>query len=258
VPLLGAFVFPPIDELFRWKDIWFGGSPLAVNKTVLLVLISSFLILVIFIGSSRKKALQPGGMQNVVEMTYEFIDNGITKDVVGHDAGRYTPFLGSLFLFILFLNFWSTIPFIQFPPTSRMAIPAFLAGVVYVLYLVVGFKNQGLKYLTGHLFPPGVPKLLYILVTPIEFVQLFFVRPFSLAVRLLANMMAGHILLTALSLLTAYALKTNPGILKLIAVGPFLLNVGVIGFELLVAFLQAYIFTLLTAVYLGDSLHPEH
>jgi F-type H+-transporting ATPase subunit a len=258
VPVLGAFVFPPIDELFRWKDIWFNGSPLAINKTVLLVLISSLMIVTIFILGSRKRALRPGGVQNVVEMTYEFIDNGITKDVVGHDAGRFTPFLGTLFLFILFLNFWEVIPGIQFPPTSRMGIPGFLALLVYAVYLVTGFKNQGFKYLTGHLFPPGVPKALYILVTPIEFVQLFLVRPFSLAVRLLANMMAGHILLTALALLTAYALDTNPGILKVIAVGPFLLNIGVTGFEILVAFLQAYIFTLLTAVYLGDALHPDH
>jgi F-type H+-transporting ATPase subunit a len=254
VPVLGAFVFPPIDELFRWKGFLFEGTPLEVNKTVLLILISSLLILVIFIGGGRKKALRPGPVQNVVEMTYEFVDNGITKDVVGHDAGRYTPFLGSLFLFILFLNFWEVIPFLQFPPTSRMAVPGFLAIMVYVLYLVVGFKNQGFKYLTGHLFPPGVPLALYILVTPIEFVQLFLVRPFSLAVRLLANMMAGHILLTALALLTAYALKNAP----IIAIGPFLLNVGVTGFEILVGFLQAYIFTLLTAVYLGDALHPEH
>jgi F-type H+-transporting ATPase subunit a len=254
VPLLGAFVFPPIDELFRWKDIWFNDSPLAINKTVLLVLISSLMILVLFIGGSRKKAMQPGGVQNVVEMTYEFIDNGITKDVVGHDAGRYTPFLGSLFLFILFLNFWEVIPFIQFPPTARMGIPGFLALMVYVLYLVVGFKHNGMSYLKGHLFPPGVPLALYVLVTPIEFVQLFLVRPFSLAVRLLANMMAGHILLTALALLTAYALTNAP----IIAIGPFALNVAVTGFEILVGFLQAYIFTLLTAVYLGDALHPDH
>jgi len=133
VPVLGAFVFPPIDELFRWKGFLFEGTPLEVNKTVLLILISSLLILVIFIGGGRKKALRPGPVQNVVEMTYEFIDNGITKDVVGHDAGRYTPFLGSLFLFILFLNFWEVIPFLQFPPTSRMAVPGFLAIMVYVL-----------------------------------------------------------------------------------------------------------------------------
>src|SRR4029079_17291392 len=122
------------------------------------------------------------------------------------------------------------------------------------MYWYLGFRHNGIKYLTGHLFPAGVPKALYLLVTPIEFVQIAVVRPFSLAVRLLANMMAGHILLTALALLTAYSLTNAP----IIAIGPFLLNVGVTGFEILVGFLQAYIFTLLTAVYIADSLHPEH
>ena len=91
-------------------------------------------------------------------MTYEFVDGGITRDVVGQDATRYTPFLGSLFLFILFCNFWEVIPFIQFPPTARFALPFYLAIQTYIIYLVVGFKHHGLKYLTGHLFPPGVPK----------------------------------------------------------------------------------------------------
>ena len=252
--LLGAFKFPPIDELFRWKDVVFNDTPFAINKTAILMLVSAFMIVVIFVGGSRRMKMVPSGTQNVLEMTYEFVDNGITKDVVGHDAGRYTPFLGSLFLFILFLNLWEVIPFIQFPPTARFAVPFYLAMQTYVIYLVVGFKNNGMKYLSGHLFPAGVPKPLYVLVTPIEFVQLFLVRPFSLAVRLLANMMAGHILLTALALLTAYSLQNAP----IVSIGPFLLNIGVTGFEILVAFLQAYIFTLLTAVYIGDSLHPEH
>jgi len=252
--LLGAFKFPPIDELFRWKDVVFNDTPFAINKTAILMLASALFIVIIFVGGSRRMKMVPSGTQNVLEMTYEFVDNGITKDVVGHDAGRYTPFLGSLFLFILFLNLWEVIPFIQFPPTARFAVPFYLAMQTYVIYLVVGFKNNGFKYLSGHLFPAGVPKPLYILVTPIEFVQLFLVRPFSLAVRLLANMMAGHILLTALALLTAYSLENAP----IVSIGPFLLNIGVTGFEILVAFLQAYIFTLLTAVYIGDSLHPEH
>jgi F-type H+-transporting ATPase subunit a len=252
--LLGVFTFPPIDELFRWKDIWFEGTPFAINKTNLLVIVSSILILAIFVGGSRRMKLVPKGLQNVLEMTYEFIDRGITRDVVGNDATRFTPFLGSLFLFILFLNIWEVIPGLQFPPTSRFAIPLLLALIVYVLYWFLGFKHQGIKYLTGHLFPAGVPLFLYILVTPIELVQILLVRPFSLAVRLLANMMAGHILLTALALLTAYTLTNAP----IIAIGPFLLNVGVTGFEILVGFLQAYIFTLLTAVYIADSLHAEH
>ena len=252
--MFGVFEFPPIDELFRWKDIVFKDTPFAINKTSLLVLISSALILIIFIGASRKMKLVPSGMQNVVESTYEFVDKGITRDVIGNDATRFTPFLGSLFLFVLFLNIWEIVPGLQFPPTSRIAIPLFLALMVYVLYWFLGFKHQGMKYLTGHLFPPGVPWPLYILLTPIEFIQIAVVRPFSLAVRLFANMMAGHILLTALALLTAYALKNAP----IIFLGPFALSVGVTAFELLVGFLQAYIFTLLTAVYIADSLHPEH
>jgi F-type H+-transporting ATPase subunit a len=252
--VLAAFTFPPIDELFRWKDIAFKGTPFAINKTSLLVLISSFLIVAIFIGGSRRMKLIPSGLQSVLEMTYEFVDRGIVRDVIGNDATRFTPFLGSLFLFILFLNFWEVIPFMQFPPTSRMAIPAYLAIQTYAIYLYLGFRHHGIKYLTGHLFLPGVPWPMYILLAPIELLQIVIVRPFSLAVRLLANMMAGHILLTALALLTSYALTNAP----IIAIGPFLLNVGVTGFELLVGFLQAYIFTLLTAVYIGDSLHPEH
>ena len=138
MPVLGAFTFPPIDEIFRWKDIWFEGTPFAINKTALMVIISSLLILILMFAGSRKMKLQPGGTQNVVEMTYEFVDNGITKDVVGHDAGRYTPFLGSLFLFILFLNLWEVIPFIQFPPTARMAVPGFLAIMAYALTAFLG------------------------------------------------------------------------------------------------------------------------
>jgi F-type H+-transporting ATPase subunit a len=155
--VLGAFVFPPIDELFVWPDIWFEGTPYAINKTSLLVMISSVLILALFVGGSRNMKLVPTKFQSVLESTYEFVDRGITKDVIGNDAGRFTPFLGSLFLFILFLNFWEIIPFIQFPPTSRFGIPLFLALMVYVLYWYLGFRHQGIKYLTGHLFPPGVP-----------------------------------------------------------------------------------------------------
>ena len=251
MPLLGAFTFPPIDEIFRWKDIWFEGTPFAINKTALMVIISSLAILALMIGGSRKMKLQPGGTQNVVEMTYEFIDNGITKDVVGHDAGRFTPFLGTLFLFILFLNIWEVIPGIQFPPTSRMGIPGYLAIQTYVIYLVVGFKNQGFKYLTGHLFPPGVPKALYLLVTPIEFVSTFLVRPFSLAVRLFANMLAGHILLVTFAVLSAalWVAQWYAVFLPL----PALMLVFLTAFEILVAFLQAYIFTILAAVYINNS-----
>ena len=122
--VLGAFVFPPIDELFVWPDIVFEDTFYAINKTSLLVMVSTVLILAIFVGGSRNMKLVPSKFQNVLESTYEFVDRGITQDVIGHDAGRFTPFLGSLFLFILFLNFWEIIPFIQFPPTVALRHPA--------------------------------------------------------------------------------------------------------------------------------------
>ncbi len=253
--MLGAFTFPPIDEIFVWKDIAFKGTPFALNKTGILVIASSIILVFLFIKGSRNMQLVPRGLQNIVEMAYEFVDRGITKDIMGPAAGGWTPFLGTLFFFILFLNIWEIIPGVQFPPTSRMAIPFYLALQSYVIMLAVGFKNQGFRYVTHHIFPPGVPKALYILVTPIEIVSVFLVRPFSLAVRLLANMMAGHILLTAMALLTAYSLTNAPPI----AIGPFLLGIAVTAFEVLVAVLQAYIFTLLTAVFVAEGMEPlEH
>ena len=256
--VLGAFTFPPIDEIFVWKDIWFKGTPFAINKTSLLVLVSSALIVFLFIKGSRKMQLLPRGLQNIVEMSYEFVDRGITKDIMGPTAGGWTPFLGTLFFFILFLNIWEIIPGIQFPPTSRMGIPGFLAIMVYFVYLATGFKSQGFKYLTGHLFPPGVPKALYILVTPIEFLSTFLVRPFSLAVRLFANMLAGHLLLVTFAVLTDTLLLAKAVYLKPVFILPAAMDVGVTGFEVLVAVLQAFIFTILTAVYLGGAMHPEH
>lgn len=255
---LAGFVFPPIDELFVWPDFAFKDTNYAINKTSLLVFISSALVILVFLSVSRRMKLVPSGMQNVVEAGWDLVDKGIAKDVVGANAPYWTTaYLGSLFFFILSLNMWATIPFIQFPPTARMGIPAFLALMTYAIFLFVGFKTSGFRYLML-LFPPGVPKLAYLFVTPIEFISIFLVRPFSLAVRLLANMMAGHILLTAMALLTAYAITSDSLLTKFIAIGPFFMNIGIVGFELLVAVLQAYIFTLLSAVYIAESLHPDH
>ncbi len=182
------------------------------------------MILVLFVGGSRRMKLVPRGIQNVLEMTYEFVDDGITRDVVGHDADAVHAVPRLAVPLHPVPELLGSHPVHPVPADRRASRSRFyLAIQIYVIYLVVGFQHHGLKYLTGHLFPAGVPLALYILVTPIEFVQLFLVRPFSLAVRLLANMMAGHILLTALALLTAYSLENAP----IIAIGPFLLNIGV-------------------------------
>jgi F-type H+-transporting ATPase subunit a len=145
------------------------------------------------------------------------------------------------------------------PATARMALPAALALMVWVVYNGAGIKHQGLGgYFKSVLFPPGVPKALYILVTPIEFISAIIVRPFSLAVRLFANMLAGHILLVTFALLTEALFQAKDKILIPFGILPMGMLIFLTGFEVLVAFLQAYIFTILTAVYIGGAVHPEH
>ena len=144
------------------------------------------------------------------------------------------------------------------PATARMAIPLFLSLLVWVVFIGVGFKHQGLGYLKNSLFPPGVPGPLYILVTPIEFISTFLVRPFSLTVRLFANMLAGHILLVTFALLTKELVQGGNIALVPVGILPFFMLVFLTAFEVLVAFLQAYIFTILASVYIGGAAHPEH
>ena len=256
IPVLG-FTFPPIDELFRWKPFFLSG-PFGFNKTALLIMISVTVVSFLFVRATRNMELVPGRLQNVAEMGWDFVDRGIVRDVIGPDAAGWSSFMATLFFFILFLNIWEIVPVIQFPPTSRMAVPFYLAIQSYIIMIVVGIAVQGpWKYFKGSIVPPGVPKAMLVLVVPIEFISKFMVRPFSLSVRLLANMMAGHILLTAIALLAAATWTTSIPEAPLL---PFLvaLNVAVIIFEILVVVLQAYIFTILTAVYVGESLHPEH
>jgi len=149
------------------------------------------------------------------------------------------------------------VPFIQFPPTARMAVPLPLALLVFFLFLGMGIKRQGFgSYMKATLVPSGVPKSLYVLVVPIEFFSTFLMRPFSLAVRLFANMLAGHLLLVTFALLTA-ALFTKSVMVVLLPL-PFAMLLAVTVFEVLVAVLQAFIFTILAAVYIGEAMNPQH
>src|SRR4051794_39166336 len=199
----------------------------------------------------------PTGVRNVAESSVDFIQGDIVMQTIGPDGLGWTPFLLSIFFFVFFCNITEIIPTFQMPATARMAIPATMALVVWVVYNASGIKHQGFfGYLKSACFPPGVPKALYILVAPIEFISTFLVRPFSLAIRLFANMLAGHLLLVTFGVLCATLWVLGP----LLAVLPFSFGmlVALTGFEVMVAFLQAYIFTILAAVYLGGAMHPEH
>jgi F-type H+-transporting ATPase subunit a len=223
---------------------------------VLATLISATIFL-LAVRQSHKEA--PKGIRNFAEMIVEFVEDGIVMQTMGKDGLAWTPFLLTMFMFIYLCNVPGIIPFFQMPATARMAVPMFLALMVWVIYNVTGIKHQGVGgYLKSTLFPPGVPKALYILVTPIEFISAIIVRPFSLAVRLFANMMAGHILLVTFALLSEALFQAKDKVLIPVGILPFFMLVFLTSFEVLVAFLQAYIFAMLTAVYIGGATHPEH
>ena len=254
----GGLHFPPIESLLEWPGFLFEGNTfLELNKVGVIYLFAMVAPLVIFTLAIRKSALVPRGVQTVAESSVDFVRENVVMQTMGPDGMKFMPFLLSLFFFIFFANITEVIPFIQFPANSRMAAPAFLAILVWVVFNAVGIKSQGFfSYFKNTVIPPGVPGALLPLVAVIEFVSTFLVRPFSLAVRLFANMLAGHLLLVTFAVLCENLWAKN--ILVSIIWAPFVVVIGLTGFEILVAFLQAFIFTILTAVYIGGALHPEH
>lgn len=251
-----ALEFPPVNHLFDWPSIWFEGTIFAINKTVLIYFFAVLATILIFALAGRPRdSLVPAGIQHVAEGGVNFVEESVVMQTIGEEGKKFLPFLISMFFFILFSNITEVIPFVQFPANSRMAVPITLAVLVWVIYNFLGFKHQGIfGYLKNSLFPPGVPKALYIIVTPIELVSTFVVRPFSLAIRLWANMVAGHLLLVTFAVLSATLWDSFPPAAAL----PFVMLIAMTGFEILVSALQAFIFTILTAVYIGGSIHPEH
>lgn len=258
--LLAALHFPPIGELVEWRGLLFKDTPFEVNKVVILMWAGALIVFLLFWSAGRAAAtgsLVPTGVQTIVEGGIDFVRNDIILQTMGPSGLPWTPFLVTIFFFVFITNIFEVIPFIQFPVNARMALPAFLALLVWVIFNVVGVKSQGFGgYFKSMLFPPGVPKFLMPLVALIEFISTIFVRPFSLAVRLFANMLAGHLLLVTFAVLSA-ALFTK-SVLVVILPLPFLMLILLTGFEILVAVLQAFIFTILAAVYIGGAMHPEH
>ena len=248
--------FPPVSHVIEWPTI-FGDGPFAVNKVVLLMWLSALLVFALFFVAGRQRSLVPTGLQNFAESIVDFVREGIILQTMGPEGMAYLPFLLTMFSFIFVCNIWEIAPGVQMPVNARIALPMFMALVVWVIFNVVGLIKQGpLGYFKSMLFPPGVPKFLYILVTPIEFVSTLLVRPLSLSVRLFANMLAGHLLLVSFAVITAAVFEPS----GLIVIWPFsfFLLVALTGFEVLVAVLQAFIFTILAAVYIGGAMHPEH
>jgi F-type H+-transporting ATPase subunit a len=231
-------------ELHSWIPISLGGLDVSINKAVVMmwVVVSLVTVLMVMAGSARK--LVPGKLQSIAEMMVDFI-RGIIMDTIGKEGMRFFPFIATLFLFILFCNLIGLIPG-SYTVTSQIIVTAVFACSVYGLSLVIGFFLHGMKFL-GILVPPGTPMWLVPLMIPIELMSQL-ARPISLAVRLFANMTAGHVLLGVL-----FGMAISGGLL--IGWLPFVFTVAINVLEVGIAFIQAYIFTILTCVYLGDAFH---
>jgi F-type H+-transporting ATPase subunit a len=246
-PSVWSFIF---DPMFTVGGIEF-------NKPMLLALLGSAIILTFFWMAFSNPKVVPGKLQMIAEAGYEFVRKGIAREVIGKKGEPFVPFLVSLFFFVWIMNLWAIVPVAQFPVTSVIAYPAALAVVVWAVYMTVTFKTNGFVGGIRNLcVPSGLPKPIYVILTPIEFVSNIFVRPFTLAVRLFANMFAGHVLILIFTIATWYMLGTFLG--TVYATASFAMTIVLTVFELFIQALQAYVFTVLTATYLSQALEEAH
>ena len=260
--LMSGCGFPaPGAEIFQFDAVFsftVGSLVFNISKVTILLFIVVLVIIGFFLYAFRSPKLVPRGAQNVGELGYLFIRDGIAREAMGKDGDKFVPFLFSFFFLIWMSNFVGIVPFAQIPITSIFAIPVAFALIVYLTWVPLGIDRQGFgPFFKNMLFPPGVPKAMYGLLAPIEFISNIIVRPFTHSVRLFANMFAGHLLIASFSVATFYLISASViGIMG--SVASFAVTIALTGFEILIQALQAYIFTLLTAVYISGALHAEH
>lgn len=249
-----------VKDWFEFLDPLFTIGPVNFTRVSFLMLLAAAVSVALLYFGLRRNRPVPTKFEAAIQSLVEFVRDGIARDVIGPEGARYVPYLLSIFMLVLVGNLFEVTPFINFPITARMALPAFLALITYFIFVIVGFRKNGIHYLTDVAWPKAVPIGLRWLVGLIEVVSTFLLRPITLAIRLFANLVAGHLMLTLL---------LGSGVTFVLAVGEIgpKAGIGVIwfavgmvffAFEIFVAVLQAYIFTLLSAVYIQASVHPQH
>ncbi len=254
----GTFHGPSIDEFFP-PVIFFEGSSFEINRIILIRFIAVLAILLVFWLGTRRMKIVPGRGQSLVEMGLDFVRVNIAEDLLGKkDGKRFLPLLTTIFFMVLAMNITGIIPFLNIAGTSVIGVPLVLALVAYGAFIYAGIKKSPANFFKNALFPPGVPKFLYIIVTPIEFLSAFVLRPVTLTLRLLMNMVVGHLLLVLFFSATQFFFFNADGFFKLFGLGTIAFGFVFTLFEILVAVLQAYVFALLTAVYIQLALAEEH
>lgn len=226
------------------------GASVNFTQSNLLMVIAGALVVALLYYGAKPRAIVPGRLQAAAELAYDFIDR-MCLDQIGAEGRRFFPFVFTLFFFVLLGNLLGLLPF-SFTYTSHIAVTFALAFLVIVMVTVVSLRIHGLHFFT-YFFPAGAPKLLAPLIIPVEIIS-YLSRPVSLSIRLFANMVAGHVMFEVFATFTV--MLAGFGALGTVgAIGPLVLNVLLMGFELLVAFLQAYVFAILTCIYLHDAVH---
>ncbi|MEO0049145.1 MAG: hypothetical protein RL556_477 [Actinomycetota bacterium] len=266
-PTSDNFTPPTIMEFFPGA-VAFCGTPFEINRIMIIrLLVTALLILVFalwtgkFKKSVKEGSLVPSRFQLMGEISLNFVRTSIAHEQLGaKDGDRFLPLLTTIFFIVLGMNITGIIPGLNIAGTSVIGLPLVLALAAYVTFIYAGVKKHGLHFFTAALFPAGVPKAFYILVTPIEFLSTFILRPVTLALRLMMNMIAGHLLLVLCFAATHFFILSPlaNGAIKAFGAGTFLFGFVFTLFEILVAFLQAYVFTLLTTVYIQLALADEH
>ena len=249
IPGPSSFELPAVFEI----------AGLGITKPMLLVALSVPIIVFLFWGLSRRAAVVPGRAQFAGEYVYGFV-RGVARDSIGSDHFmKFVPYLFALFTFILVSNYYGLIPGVQFPSFSRIGFAVSLAAVAWILYNGVGIAKHGLLgYLKLQTVPSGVKGPVLGLLIPLEFVSNILVRPLTLSLRLFATMFAGHLLLILFSMGGAYLVFDLGGLYIAAGLASWFMFI-LIGFlEVLIMFLQAYVFTLLTSLYIGGALADEH
>ena len=232
---------------------------LGVTKPMLQLVLAAILLFAFFYAAARKRAMVPSRLQFVGEEFYGFVRNSLGREIIGHDFAKFVPYLFTLFFFILLNNLFASIPFIEFPTFSRSGMVYGLAILSWLIYNIAGIRKHGfLGYLKLQTVPAGLKGPILALLIPLEFMSNLLVRPVTLALRLFANMFAGHLLLILFALggeyiLTEMAIQYAPvGILA------WVLFIAVAFLEMLIQFLQAYVFVLLNAMYISGAIADEH
>ncbi len=243
-----------IDALSQFQLVPFMGAlgeSVRFSQSNAHMLLAFGLITALMMWGTAKRAIVPGRLQALAESGYEFV-HGIVTGQVGDQGKRYFPFVFSIFMFVLFGNMIGLLPY-AFTFTSHIAVTFALAALVFVVVTVVALAIHG-RHFFGYFFPEGAPKALAPLIIPIEVIS-YLSRPISLSVRLFANMVAGHVMLKVFATFVVM-IGSAAGVLGIVGAAlPMAMNVALVGFEILVAFLQAYVFAILTSIYLHDAVH---